>query len=112
MTKIIKPNAEQWAVLQDLGLTAPGFVIAIIAPEQQEYLSTLYSPEDLTQLESQIVMNYDCGGGDPDLMVDVVASNGHYIFSWCSDAAEDLPNDTETPEEPHVSLQQSQDQAE
>lgn len=77
MLSVVKPTQEQWAVLEALGLTAPGVGVVLVSPDVQETLPPL--PD---------AIEYDFGG-EADLWVEVVASPRHYLFAALSKETEE-----------------------
>lgn len=67
MAQIIVPNKEQWEILQELGLTTGGAKV-IIRPDIADWAGI-----------EEGYLDYEFGG-ECDVEMDIVASEGHYFF--------------------------------
>jgi len=88
MTTVIKPNPQQWEVLQELGLTAVGQVnIVLVAPEIQAALEEKFG-DKLPDLESQAEDEYDCGG-EADAWLDVAMAMDHCYCDFLEESSDE-----------------------
>lgn len=80
MTRLILPTQEQWSVLEALGIVttaAPSMGIVLVAPHVTEALTKEGGDLKDTLELRYINIQYD-NGGEPDVMLDIIATHEHY----------------------------------